>query len=143
MKLVSITHERCGEFDKNEYYIAPDHLSKDDIDRIVDEAQTAYLKAKEEAAKIPRPVDADISYIMQIAADTMTVGQLKAMHNEYSVKYQEWQALERLQAGCFNDYLAKHNIVPVYTYVYEADDDPNVITCNISWGHRHNLNLEY
>lgn len=138
MKLVVIEHSRCGEWDKTEYYAAPDSMEEEQIKSVIDQVQDEYLEALDMFKETQPPPDPPASSITAFQDDTMTIGEAKKMIASYSKIKADYDRQRKEVVGSFTERLKKCGICPIGQY--EGTDRTQSY---ISWGHRHGDGLEY
>ena len=136
MKIVAIEHERCNEYDKTEYYAAPDSMSEDEIQEAVRAAQTAYL-ADLEKVTVEVPLPDRVSFQVADHDDNATIGEIKARLKAYDEAVMARNKAIQARTS-FTEELKKVGIVEFWTLKH-----PDLTKCFLSWGHFHTKKFEY
>ncbi len=131
MNIVKITHDKCDQYSKTDYYVVPDGKTADAVSDDVEAAQKAYFKARDDFnAAYPKPVDQQ--YMMSDGwkkyPDDMTVGDAK--RHEAEMQRDE-------VAGSFQSHLATLG----YLTMYAASDQ--FFQASADWGHHHGQELRF
>jgi hypothetical protein len=138
MRIVKVEHERCGDLEETVYYVIPEHLEGDAVYDAVHAAVDSYLKAREEAQAL-NPLPSPVSrYIQDIADETMTIGEAKAMFSAYEQARAQRDAVTRKVSGSFETHLKSLGFIPLWAY--KGDD---LMTSSAYWGHKHGQKLDY
>lgn len=145
MKLVKITHLRCGEFRAATYVMAPNEWSEDEIDDKVFAAQEEYLadlsrryQQKEEEHKsgkvVYMPSPPNLIQIKDAQGDK-TIAEVWAEYEEKRAEYDAWSKEDRKGNNRFDHYLKKQG----FSFLWECEGTE----VEADWGHRHGSRLDY
>jgi hypothetical protein len=137
MKLVKIACDRCNEYEKTIYYMAPGSMSDGDIELAVIEASQAYLDAYNKA-KLDHPKPAYLQTHIDKFDNALTIGEAKALVVENQRQINEANALVSAVAGSFASHLKHFGIIRLESYEGE-----NVVETSVYWGHKHGEKLDY
>jgi hypothetical protein len=135
MKVIYIEHDRCNEYDKHAFYLAPDTMSADDIDGAIQRAQDAYLKAFHEAPQLPEPPYRG-NNILDTDQDSTTIGEIRAQYKASTDIRDQNRKNKQLVAVSFEHHLAQQGIIIL-------DRDTAEERHGVYWGHKHGANLIY
>ena len=137
MKLVAITHYRCGEPDGHSFLLAKDDLTEEQFEKDVSIAQSNYL-AKKEEFKTLREKPKYLSKSINDYPDDITILQAKKLINKNDEDLKKWREEEAKYSRTFLYYM--YDLW--YKNIYDYDDD-EVLNVYADWGHEHGENLNY
>jgi hypothetical protein len=137
MRIVAIEHIRCSEHDKMTFLVVPEGMSEDDVLKAVGEAQDEYLKAVDAFKKMQEPLGYPVTNVLQIADESLTVGEVKKRHAEHEAERKAYSAARFRQTAAFHDYLYKRGFLSIY------ESHADRIYAVADWGHRHGDHLDY
>ncbi len=133
MKLVEIEHERCNEPDKTVYYLAPEHLTVEEIKRAVAEAKRLYLLAFEkQTSSAPLPARPNYDNL----PDATTLKEAKQRMAEYDRLVKERNSLIQETSESFDACLKRAGFISLHEW-------PDKIECVADWGHNHGKKFSY
>lgn len=134
MKLVQISHYRCGDYDATQYYMVPDGMSEEDMRKTIDTARDTYLNLSKRLNDLDKPdyPKKDIESF----DESLTIKQAKERVQNLENKRKEWQKLYEQKSGSFRRTLEAAGFVSLSNvedkFLFEVD-----------WGHNHALPLNY
>jgi len=104
MKLVAITHYRCGEPDGHSFLLAKDDLTEEQFEKDVSIAQSNYL-AKKEEFKTLREKPKYLSKSINDYPDDITILQAKKLINKNDEDLKKWREEEAKYSRTFLYYM--------------------------------------
>jgi hypothetical protein len=142
MKLVRIAHQRCIEYDRSSFVLAPDEWDEDEINRQILAAQDDYLK-QYELAKLGNDFSAP-KYPGFAPKWTnfpdLTVAQIQASHKKAMDEYNAWKKENERTKRSFESFLEDRGFVSIWN---AEEDKGQILYTECDWGHRHSQKLEY
>lgn len=137
MKIIKVTHYRCAEYDKCEYYVAPDAMTVEEISKVLEKAQEAYLVALAAwEALLPKPAFPGTN--ISDFPEEITIAEAKRRVAEAMRCREEIETKRRAIELSFDSVLSKLNIIVVRS-VHVSED----LEFTVDWGHRHGMQLDY
>lgn len=135
MKLVTLTHYRCNDYDCSKIYAVNDETSEDELFEAIKRAQTEYLKLYEEKALLENKTLPLLgkSYRIEDYPDTMTIQEVKNAIEAFKEAQAEQSKLKYLS---FEDILGKYG----FKRLGELED---ILELNVEWGHNHGKSYKY
>lgn len=120
-KLIAIESFRYDEYDKAEYYVAPEGLSDEEISGLVKTAQASYLRALDAHMALNKPEFSGAYYRLQDCKDdSMTIGEAKRIMQDLQKKEKKYSESAH-NVSDFNKFLAELGIIPVWKSVPKCD----------------------
>lgn len=139
MKLVRITHYRCGDYDCVSFALAPADWAEDEVETRIDRAVTKYLEAVDAATagveKVAYPHPPQIT--AKGLDPSLTIGDALADFQARKTAYDEAEKARQYTGRSFEQFLSDEGFVSLWS------DDARAITAEARWGHRHGQRLQY
>lgn len=136
MRLIRVSHIRCGEAQAWTYAWAPGDWSGEDIQKAVDAAQANYLEALAATSKSTPPNDyGRYGKPPYEKYPSKTVAEIDA---EWEAKKPEWEAWAEEQHRTrmrFMDFLKEQGFESIWSN--------RVPDFEVDWGHRHGQPIDY
>jgi hypothetical protein len=140
MKLVAVTHYRCGEYDGMTYLLAPDDITEDKFDDDVETAMKNHLKAIDDfKSSEPAPSGLYRDRIVDFP-DDMTISEAKKKIEEIKKKQKEYEDKKRKAVRSFGAYMED---LGYEILSWSSMEDRSFFTGTVWWGHRHGDPLNY
>jgi hypothetical protein len=135
VRLVRISHNRCGEHDSTEYLFSPEGWTEEQVNQAVDEVAIDVI----EDAKALKQPPGGVRYppVQPNYRDfpDKTVAEIQRIHEEDRKRYNEWAAENKQLSRSFSERLVERG----FTTIYEGSD----LKVDVEWGHNHGLSLPY
>lgn len=145
MKLVRVTHIRCGDYDCATFILAPDKWTEDEINKRVHVAQTKYqdevrrIKAEDEEEKPIARSDFWYAPNFEKLAErypNKTITEVREIIKEDKRAHEEWQKNQKYRKLRFANFLEEEGFSSIF-------DDDMCIETTLDWGHQHGTQLDY
>lgn len=131
MKLIRITHIRCGDYDCTTYAMAPDDWSVEKVEGAVYDAQSDFLKTYFKAKEIKDgPPNPGFNPPYDKFPDK-TVAEVKKEYQKLKEEYDNWVEEYAKTNVTFNLCLERSG----FTLLYNASKDEDEV--ELDWGHNH------
>ena len=143
MKLCTIEHSRCDEFDRSTLVWIPDDWAEEQFEEAVDRAKEVYLEAyytwkknKESHPEYQRHASHISEWQFLEQHPDMTVKEARQFYVKEEKRYNDWAKEYDKGKRTFSDFVKDAGMTPF------SDMEPEFIT-EIYWGHRHGEQIEY
>lgn len=140
MKIIKIIHYRCSEYDESNYYTVNRELTEDELNVIIQNAQTTYLDALAEFDRIQTKAGVHYpSKDIDSFPDSLTIKEAKVLVEKKKQEARLYDEKRSQVAGSFTRYLKEQGIFPVWEHDFGKDG----AQFHVDWGHRHGQKLDY
>jgi hypothetical protein len=145
MKLIKICHYRCSEYDGFDYFVAPDDITEEQVEKDIERTKELMKKEKEDfiAMEGKRP---NLLYLNQGAMpnedfpENMTIKEAKEKIRENAKKLDEWSKKEDAAKTSFASHFLE--LKTGYRSLHELDPT-EIIEMTADWGHNHGEIIKY
>jgi hypothetical protein len=135
VRIVRIRHERCQEWDGNEYMLAPDEWGPDQIRQAVRDARDELIADAKTIETYPAKPPFSTPFSQHL---DKTVQEVLDMHEAQKLAYKVWLQENRYLSRSFETRLCERGFQSL-----EEGEDPDAVDVNLDWGHNHGLALNY
>lgn len=138
MRLVRVTHDRCGEYDGTEYFLAPESMTEDEVQVQV---SAVVIEMVEDAKELKDPPEGAPRHYFSPDWDgadpAKTVQEVRADFERAKAEYLKWYDDQKGHRRSFSDRMRDRGFTALW------DEGADVIKADALWGHNHGLELNY
>lgn len=137
VRLVRVSHARCGEYDGTEYLLAPTAWSNDKIADLIRQIRQEMIEDAKQVSQSPlKPSPYGPSYKDH---PDKTVAEVQRMHDSQKAAYDLWVKENGNLGRSFQERAKEIG----FFSLSDRDSDLDIFPVDINWDHNHGLSLNY